>query len=581
MNESPGALELLSNRVGELEKRVHALEHPHEVKKPEIKSAAAAASVKVADEDSLQTANIFPLIGRAMLGIAGAYLLRAIAEAGLVPNGVAAAAGIAYALGWLVWAVRAPRQSAIVPLVYAGTSAMILMPMLWEETLHFRVFAPATTSGVLAAFAIVAVLLEWRRDTSPVLWVALCATTAASIVLSVATRAMLPFVLVLLLVVLLCEGARALGRSRPMWPLVALAADATVWAMMFIYNGPQNARADYPELSVAALLFPALMLFAISAASVAGRVFARGYKIGAAEIVQVMIAFGLAVLSVLYFAPSVEKILGYACLALSAMTYAACFLSLRHLAEPRDFRVFSAWSAALLIAGALWSLPHAAAGIAFAIAGTAAYFVAERMDLPILDLPVLELQGAVFLCAAALVSDAAGHLIGALAGAQPDRPVLAVWMVGGCAAAAYFAGKDGAGAGWTRQMLQLVAALLGVSATAAIAVHGMLTVARFAIALDGHHIAFLRTLVISIVSLALAFAGSRWGRITMMRLAYVALALLAVKLIFEDMRHGHMEFIAGSIFLFAVTLIAVPRLVRVGANSRAASQGELTVASKV
>ena len=32
MNESPGSFELLSSRVDELEKRVHALEHPDEVK---------------------------------------------------------------------------------------------------------------------------------------------------------------------------------------------------------------------------------------------------------------------------------------------------------------------------------------------------------------------------------------------------------------------------------------------------------------------------------------------------------------------------------------------------------------------
>jgi predicted tellurium resistance membrane protein TerC len=47
-------------------------------------------------------------------------------------------------------------------------------------------------------------------------------------------------------------------------------------------------------------------------------------------------------------------------------------------------------------------------------------------------------------------------------------------------------------------------------------------------------------------------------------LAYGALAFLAAKLLFEDLRHGHMEFIAASIFVFAITLIAVPRLVRMG-----------------
>ena len=50
----------------------------------------------------------------------------------------------------------------------------------------------------------------------------------------------------------------------------------------------------------------------------------------------------------------------------------------------------------------------------------------------------------------------------------------------------------------------------------------------------------------------------------MTRIAYAAVAFMAVKLIFEDLREGRMDFIALSIFLFAVTLIAVPRLGRMG-----------------
>ena len=576
MNESPGTLELLSDRVEELERRVHALEHPCAVTTPAISPVVAAASARLEDEaDSLQTANVFPLLGRALLGIAGAYVLRAIAEAGVMPKGVAAFVAIAYALAWLLWAVRAPRLSGIVPAVYASTSAMILVPMLWEETLHFHVFAPVITAGGLAVFAIVAAILEWRRESSAVLWIAFGAVAAAAIALSVATHAMLPFLFVLLLVALLCEGARAVGRSRPMWPLVALAADAAVLGMMFVYSGPLNARAEYPELSVAVLLFPALLLFAISASSVVGRVFVEKRRIGVLEIVQVMITFGLAVSSVLSFAPKTEIVLGLTCLMLSAATYGASFRYLRPLAEPRDFLVFSMWSAALLIAGALWSLPRSEAEIGLATAGLAAYFVAERLELPI-----VELQGAIFLCAAALVSDVTSYVFGALAGAHLDRSALAAWVIGGTATAAYFVAKDSKDAGWTRQILRLVAATLGVSAIAALAVEGMMTLARFGVSLDTHHIAFLRTLVISTISLALAFAGSRWGRVTMTRLAYVALAFLAAKLIFEDLRHGHMEFIAGSIFLFAITLIAVPRLVRMGANSRAALQPEMMVAGK-
>jgi hypothetical protein len=571
MNQSPGALEVLSNRVNELERRVSALEHSDAAPPATIKPILAVASAQRVDQaDSLQTANIFPLLGRAMLGIAGAYVLRAIAEAGVMPKGVAAAIAIAYAVGWLLWAVRAPRISVIVPLVYAGTSAMILVPMLWEETLHFRVFAPMETAGVLGVFVVFAAVLERRRDSSPVLWIVYGAVTAAAIALAVTTHAMLPFVSVLLLVVLLCEGARALGRSRPIWPLVALAADVSVWAIIFIYSGPANARADYPELSVAVVLSPALLLFAISASSAMGRVFLQECRITAFEVVQVTIAFGLSVSSVLYFAHAAAIILGFACLTLSSAMYWASFRYLRRRAERRDFHVFSTWSAALLIAGVLWSLPISAAGIVLATVGLAAYFVAERMELPI-----VALQGAVFFCAAAFISEVASYILGALAGAQPQRSALAAWIIAGTATTAYFVGKDSRDAGWVRQALQLVAAFLGASATAALTVHGMLTLAKLAIALDAHHIAFLRTLSISIVSLVLAFAGSRWGRVTMTRLAYVALAFVAAKLIFEDLRHGHMEFIAGSIFLFAITLIAVPKLVRMGTKARAESHTKI------
>ena len=84
MNESPGSFEVLSVRVDELEKRVHALEHPDEVKASSANRIIASAAP--ADEaDSLQSANLFPLLGRAMLGIAGAYVLRAVAGSGIMP----------------------------------------------------------------------------------------------------------------------------------------------------------------------------------------------------------------------------------------------------------------------------------------------------------------------------------------------------------------------------------------------------------------------------------------------------------------------------------------------------------------
>jgi len=88
--------------------------------------------------------------------------------------------------------------------------------------------------------------------------------------------------------------------------------------------------------------------------------------------------------------------------------------------------------------------------------------------------------------------------------------------------------------------------------------------AAFSVNPGPQHLAFLRTLTLCAAALALAFSGSHWRRKELTRMGYATLALVAVKLVFEDLRLGHLEFIAASIFLFAVTLIAVPHIARMG-----------------
>lgn len=571
MNESPGSFELLSSRVDELEKRVQALEHPEEVMAwsgNRIIGAVDATSDGAGD--SLQTANIFPLLGRAMLGIAGAFVLRAVAEAGVMPKILVAAVAIAYSFAWLMWAARVSKVAGIAPFVYAGTSAVILVTMLWEETLHFHAFAPSVTACVLAAYVGLASALVWRRESFQVLWLSYSAGAGTAVALSAGAHAMLPFGVVLLLIVLLTEVARILGHPRPMWPLVALVADAAIWGMIFIYSGPPDSRMEYPELNVAALVFPACLLFAINATSVSFRAILKGKKIGIFDTVQVMIALGLAIFGLLSFASEATWVLGIACMVLSAAAYFVSFRLLRSQTEMRNFATFSLWSAALLVAGALWSMPHAGAGVLLAVAGLLAYAVAPRIYST-----MLEWHGVVFLCAATAVAGVAQYIYRALASSLPGRPEAAVWIVGSAVVVAYAVGSDAENEEWTREALRLLLALLAAAAVSALFVLAIAAVATLAVVLDLHHIAFLRTLVISAVSLGLAFAGPRLGRVAMARMAYVALAFVAAKLMFEDLRHGHMEFIAASTFLFAITLIAVPRLVRMGAKLRTEAHAKI------
>src|ERR1035438_4630313 len=105
MNDLPGTFDQLTARLETLEQRVYTLEHPSAAF---VESHAnPSPSHEVVEEPSLaQAGGLFSIVGRAMLGIAGAYLLRAVAESTSLPKLAVAAIPITYAILWLVWAVR-------------------------------------------------------------------------------------------------------------------------------------------------------------------------------------------------------------------------------------------------------------------------------------------------------------------------------------------------------------------------------------------------------------------------------------------------------------------------------------------
>jgi hypothetical protein len=110
----------------------------------------------------------------------------------------------------------------------------------------------------------------------------------------------------------------------------------------------------------------------------------------------------------------------------------------------------------------------------------------------------------------------------------------------------------------------LVFSVLAICAVAAFVVQGLVGLIALKVTPGAHHLAFIRTLTVCAAAIALAFSGAHWRRMELTRIGYATLGLLAVKLLLEDLRHGHLGFIAGSIFLFAITLIVVPRVARTG-----------------
>ena len=560
MNDLPDTLDRLSTRLETLERRVYVLEHPSESMISAMEPSPAHGA-QAADPFSLSLAGgAFPVLGKAMLGIAGAYLLRAVAESSSLPRLAVAAIAIVYAILWLVWASRAPAAAWFASTTYACTSALILAPMLWELTLRFKVLSATEAAGTLAAFICVATALAWRANLTSVFWVANLAAVATALSLSVATHEMLPFIAVLLLMVLICECASGWARELGARPVVALAADLGIWALIFIYSSPESTRGDYPAISAAGLIAPGFLLFLILGGSVVSKTAIQQKTITIFEIVQVMIAFLLAVASAFYFGPPASAmVVGVVCLALSVAGYAAVFLLFDARPDRRNYRVFATWSAALYLAGCLICLPPQWQGVCLGLAAIAATVVGTRLSRL-----AIELHGMLYLWAAAVVSGLLSYLFHALAGTLSGSAGWCVYLVSACAVLCYASGMSRQQEAWKQQVLHLVSASLAVGAVAALLVEGLVGLTALRVIPGAHHLAFIRTLTICAASLALAFSGAHWRRLELTRIGYALLALVATKLVFEDLRVGHLGFIAGSIFMFAITLIAVPRISRMG-----------------
>jgi hypothetical protein len=260
---------------------------------------------------------------------------------------------------------------------------------------------------------------------------------------------------------------------------------------------------------------------------------------------------------VLYFAPGNGAIvLGAVCLLFSAACYAAVFLLLSKAAEGRNFHVFAAWAAGLFLAGSYLCLPPFWLATCLGMAAIAATIFTTRLTL--------RFHGLVFLLTAAVASGLMEYSFHALAGNLPESLDASVCIVSLCAFLCYAANKRSPQENWKSQLLYLATAALAVFALAALLVEGLLWLSLLHIVPNAPYIAFIRTLILCAMALVLAFAGSRWRRVELTRIAYATLGLVAAKLLLEDLRLGHLEFIAAAIFLFAITLIAVPQMARTG-----------------
>jgi hypothetical protein len=155
-------------------------------------------------------------VGRTLVVLGGAYLLRALSDLALIPPLVGAAAALAYAMWWLVQADRAAGAGHRLGAVFHGfAAAMIAYPLIWETTARFGFLTPTVAAAALIVFVALGLAVAWRRDLAEIAWTLALFTLVTSLGLLVGTRAFLPLTIVLLALAAGRCDRRRLPRATP------------------------------------------------------------------------------------------------------------------------------------------------------------------------------------------------------------------------------------------------------------------------------------------------------------------------------------------------------------------------------
>ncbi len=548
-------LSQLESHVEELSRALRAVENRlsrlEETSWPGDTEAAEAPAGDDATAESLDFVAVLSLVGRTLLGLAGAYLLRALTSEGFLPETLGAVAGLVYAAGWLWLADRASAGRKNLSAAFHGATAVLLaVPLIWETSTRFAILPPATSAAALAALAALALLTAWRRGLRSLAWIVSLGAGGSALMLGGTTHSPMPFALFL---VLLGAATLWLSHLRSWRGLPWVTAGLADLAVLLLATEDPIAKGEATLGGVVTIQLALFALYAASFAVMAWR-WQRAVTVLAALQTAAVVTVGYGGAGVL-LEPLAAAAFGSASLALAAGLYAFAFLWIGRRRK-RSALFFTTLAVPLVLAASVLLFARPAfLWAVLALAGSAFGSRYARLTL--------SLHAALYALAACLGSGLMGQTAAAWTAPATDWPPISADSLLALAATAACLAFPVIGdlAFWRRyaRLPKLVFLVLAVVASGGLVV-------RFAAPLVGAAetgtLATLRTAVLAAAALALA----GMGRVERLReaavLVYPVLVAGAVKLLVEDFPAGRPETLFLSLAFYGAALIAAPRLRR-------------------
>jgi hypothetical protein len=558
----------LSGAVVSLERRLAAVEAGSAPTASDGLPDAAAASAAARPTSDITLVTVLSLVGRTCLVLGGAYLLRALTDAGTLPRVGGTVAGLVYAVAWLGLAYRldAIGRRLVAPF-YGVATALIAFPILWEATVRVKLLTPGVAALAMAAVTALALAVAAMRRIQALAWIISFAGLMASLLLLAAVDP--PDISFGLYLVFLGVCTLWLGYALDWiwlrWP-VAFVADCSVLFLAGSVVGPWH-KGD-----PGAVMALQLVMFAAYLVSIASRTLWRSRDVVPFEVVQtvalLVVAFGGAVY-VMQSTGAGATSLGLASLVFGAGSYgvALAFVNWRE-GRWKNFTFYASLAVVFTLAGVGLTVGADAQAMVWAALAVVAALLGYRYSAV-----AVGLHAAIYLVAAAVASGLLGTVTTAFtASADHVWTGLSVpaWLViaatAACAAIPVMTRGHSPGRYLRIPKVVVVLMLLAGVGGAIITYSVPLLSRQPGAAGDPAVAAAIRSAVCGAAVLLLAFVGGRGLFPEGRWLTYVVLSLGGIKLLIEDFPQGRPATLVLSLAIYGAALIVAPRLVRRGST---------------
>jgi hypothetical protein len=553
-------IQSLTERLAAVESRLAALE----ARGPAPASAAESAdydifpSVDVRRVDSLR---LTTALGRSFIVLGGAFLLRALTDAGTWPPAAGVSLGMLYALAWIALSDRAARGGDRVRAIFDGGTALIIgFPLIAEATFRFGLFTTQIAAVVLTAFTALALVAAYRGRLQSVACMATVGGMLTGLTLMVRLGVVVPYSIYF---TALGVGTLWLGYLREWkllrWPAGLLAAGSVL--------GVTSRALALPPVDSAASAWTSQGLLLVGYfASIVIRTLVRGRQVILFEVAQTVLVLIVGVGGALMVSRSLgagSVTLGVVLGVLGAIAYLVSFRFMpRESRGALNFYFYSSLAMVFVLTGvesALTGAPRALALTAFAALLAAAWSRSGRVTLGG--------HAAVALGAASVSGGLMTFFESAFVGELPVAALL--WTAGLTLAVAVLVSGSHASECPARRLAAgdlpaLTIGLMAIVGTAAFLTLGVarLTEAWSSMAMDPGVLATVRTAVLSVLAVGAALLD-RPGRFSAVgKLAYPLLAATGLKVALVDLRASSPATLFVALACYGAALVLVARLRR-------------------